>query len=57
MSKSETSYNKQLINIPKPKARLLISKNFVVESDSYPNWWYRLWYSILLGWKWEKTNG
>lgn len=22
-----------------------------------PNWWWRMWQWILLGWKWEKTDG
>jgi len=51
---------------PKPTLRLRIhygkekGANFTfIECNNIgklPNWWFRMWYWLLLGWKWEKMN-
>ena len=39
---------------PRIRSRLVIHKGFVVDYyDPKPCWWYRLWYRLLLGWRWE----
>jgi hypothetical protein len=47
----------------KSRSRLVIQpkgKNFAcmtVDSPTpRPNWWWRMWYWLLLGWKWEKVE-
>lgn len=38
------------------KSKLIITDDYIVYSSSeIPNWWYRMWYRILLGWKWEEA--
>lgn len=43
---------------PIVKSRLLINEKAIVIScpSPIPNWWHRLWYKLLLGWKWEKVR-
>ena len=43
------------MQLPNYKSRLIISDVFLVMSErSCPNAWRRLWYWILLGWRWKK---
>ena len=42
---------------PKTLSRLNINNNFYIEmTTKIPNIWFRFWYKILLGWKWENLN-
>lgn len=40
------------------KSRLIIDDGVLIIKSvrPAPNWWHRLWYKILLGWKWERIN-
>ena len=50
----------------KPRSKLWIgysrqgnewSCQLLIESHGrVPNWWWRLWYWVLLGWKWERIE-
>jgi hypothetical protein len=47
--------NNSALEMPKYKSRLTINSNFILYFyRPRPNWWWRLWYGLLLGWKWEK---
>ena len=41
----------------KPQSELRITPQFVAKfSHPMPNWWFRLWYRLLLGWVWKKVG-
>ena len=46
------------IDIPPDRSKLMIHENFIVISGHrpVPNWWWRLWYWLLLGWKWQSLT-
>ncbi len=42
--------------VPPIRARLVINENLMVEFvKPMPGRWHRLWYRLLLGWRWEAT--
>lgn len=42
------------ISIPSTQSRLTINTNFMIEFvKPIPCRWHRLWYRLLLGWRWE----
>jgi hypothetical protein len=45
------------ITLRTTKSKLVINDgDIIIESPRpLPNWWYRMWYKILLGWKWENV--
>lgn len=41
--------------LPPVRSVLHASENILITSiNPRPNWWWRLWYWVLLGWWWEK---
>jgi len=46
--------------IPEYKSMLCLGKDKTGITVSYeepmPNWWWRMWYWLLLGWKWKKLK-
>lgn len=39
---------------PKPKSRMTPVPGFTIDfAHKKPNWWWRTWQYLLLGWKWE----
>jgi hypothetical protein len=53
-----TNENNFRIIYNKPKTRLVIQDGliYIDSSQEMPNAWRRLWYWVLLGWKWESLN-
>ena len=40
-----------------PQARLELVAGLTFEyAHPQPNWWWRMWQWVLLGWKWEKVK-
>lgn len=38
-----------------PWSELTIAPGFLVSTDSdIPNWWWRMWQFLLLGWRWRR---
>ena len=39
------------------KSELIITQMFKIQfTHPVPNWWFRLWYRLLLGWTWKKVD-
>jgi len=37
-----------------PKAQVEIAPDYFIKTETpQPNWWWRFWQWLLLGWKWE----
>lgn len=36
--------------------RLKLSSGIAIGTTERPNWWFRLWQYLLLGWRWEKAG-
>jgi len=44
--------------IPKYKSSVEVVSHIYFESiEPQPNWWWRMWQYILLGWKWTNLEG
>lgn len=39
-----------------PKTALYITPGFEVHGLPMPNWWWRMWQFLLLGWRWATTE-
>ena len=37
------------------KYMLVLTSNLVHDTEDRPNWWFRMWARLLLGWKWIKN--
>jgi hypothetical protein len=47
----------RIILTPSTQSQLVINENFMIHfAASIPNRWHRLWYRLLLGWRWEATG-
>jgi len=45
------------ITLPKAKSTLKINEDLKISFiEKMPNWWFRLWLRLFLGWKWEKLG-
>lgn len=43
-----------LASLPETKSTLIINQNFQINfSQQKPNWFWRLWQYLLLGWRWK----
>ena len=43
--------------LPPSLSILTINKNLQFHfTESMPGWWHRLWYRVLLGWRWENCE-
>ena len=53
--KLEKELPASLVIPPGARARLIINESFIVEFvKPMPGRWHRLWYRLLLGWRWEE---
>ena len=53
-------------DIPKLQSRMImrsqlhdgnwVSAMWWTSTAPVPNWWWRIWYWVLLGWKWERIE-
>jgi len=53
---NESALTTLSINWPRPICELEIVKPnmFTIQfTVKKPNWWYRMWYKLLLGWTWK----
>jgi len=48
----------QILGQPEYKASVEIAHDFFINTVTpQPNWWWRLWQWVLLGWEWKPTTG
>jgi hypothetical protein len=33
-----------------------VAEHYLISQPTRPNWWFRLWQRLLLGWKWEAQD-
>jgi hypothetical protein len=56
-SRLSAAYHEKGITISAPKERSVLHASAYLRlagPEPMPNWWWRLWYWVLLGWKWER---
>ena len=41
----------QVVNLPKAKSILVVDSWLSFSLQRNPNWWWKLWHYLLLGWK------
>lgn len=42
------------LQLPRARAYLSIIPEFRIYTETYPNWFWRFWQWLLLGWKWRR---
>lgn len=55
VAQEDTTVDLKLAITPEPKSTLWLAEACCFHfAKPKPNWWYRLWQRVLLGWKWEE---
>ena len=49
-------YPDMTVSITAIKSRLIVNDFSYTSYLNRPNWWWRFWQWLLLGWRWEKVE-
>jgi len=50
---SDEQASMKFINIPEPAGHYAIVEDFHIHLMIKPNWWFRKWTKLFLGWEWH----